>query len=304
MKALATIVVGEHYQKSYEQFRKSHEAYCERHGWKHIVFTEPLDKDGDRKSIIAQKILVGTMYEYDTVVWIDSDIFITDTSPEIETLDPTKIGVCDQRPYHNDIIYEDVKKHRSWGSSDEYYKKYNLPNEGLSDFNAGIMVFHPKYHAGYLKKLYNGLVKFISEVPQRDPETGVYLHYDQPYLGHHFFKDQIYETLDWRHNAVWPLYRCLLAEPYINQLELIRPMKRLTDIVWSIHFTDHEDIDVLESVKNLLNEKGKKVTITSIEEYLNPMFRLCDFEVIRAPPHVKNSLRFNQTGYVVPKNLI
>lgn len=303
MKALATLVVGERYQEAYEKFKESHVNYCDRHGWKHLVFTEPLDKEGDRKSIIAQKILVGTLEEYDTVVWIDSDIFITDTCPEIETCDPTKIGVCDQKPYHDDTLYEDVKKHRSWCSNDEYYHKYGFSG-GLSDFNAGIMVFHPKFHSMYLRSLYDGLVKFVRSVPELDPETDVFMHYDQPYIGHHFLKDKVCEVLDWRHNVVWPVYRCILAEPYGHTNELLRPMKRLMDVAWSIHFTDQEDTDVLDAVKNILKFKDTEVIISRIEEFLNPVFRLYDFKSIRAPNTIYKDMRFSQTGFVIPKNVI
>jgi len=304
MKALVTFVVGEKYFKDYNQFRTSHESYCERHGWKHIVLTDPIDSDSDRKSIIAQKILVGTFDEYETVVWVDSDVWITCTCPEIETKDPTKIGVCDQKPFHNDILFSEVKRHRNWiGTNKDYYDRYGLP-EGLSDFNAGLMVFHPKYHSSYLRDLYNGLAEFIRSVPVSDPVTGVFMHYDQPYLGYHFCKSDNYEILDWRHNTVWPVYRCVLAEPYSNQRELIRPLKRLMDVAWSVHFTDHEDTDVLEVVKRIITCKDMNVEIDRIETFIDPFFRLHDFKTITVPNELYNSMRFSQTGFVIPKNVI
>lgn len=301
MKALATFVVGERYEKAYNRFRESHERYCARHGWDHLVLTEPIDKESDRKSIIAQKVLVGTLDKYDTVVWIDSDIWITDTCPEIETRDPKKIGVCDQRPYHNQALYDDVKRIRSW--TDEYYPKYSLP-EGLPDFNAGVMIFHPKEHADYLRTVYDGLVKFIQSVPECDPETGVYLHYDQPYLGYHFYESDVYEILDWRHNAVWPVYRCILAEPYGSEHELVRPMKRLMDVAWSVHFTDHEDVSVLDIVKHIMRFKGTDAKISSVAEFVDPVFRLHDFKTIQVPKTVYPYMRFSQTGFVIPKNIV
>ncbi len=302
MKALATFVIGERYENAYDRFRESHKKYCDRHGWEHLVLTEPIDKQSDRKSVIAQKVLVGTLDKYETVVWIDSDIWITDQCPEIETVDRTKIGLCDQRPFHNQALYDDVKRIRSW-NGDEYYPKYGFQN-GLSDFNAGIMVFHPKVHAEYLRNIYEGLVDFIKTVPERDPDTGVYLHYDQPYLGHHFLKSNVYEILDWRHNTVWPVYRCILAEPYGSEHELVRPMKRLMDVAWSVHFTDHEDVFVLDIVKHIMRFKGTDAKISSVAEFVDPVFRLHDFRTIYVPKEVYPYMRFSQTGFVIPKNLI
>jgi|LakMenEpi03Aug12_release.lakeMendotaPanAssembly.Ray.scaffolds.fasta_scaffold00501_19 hypothetical protein len=299
-KALATFVIGAEYTEFYKRFRESHVRYCERYNWELIEISDPLDNESDRKSIIAQKVLVGTFEDYDTVVWIDSDIWITDDCPEIETVDPTKIGVCSHTVYGNTALQEYVAKKRGWDENN-YYKSYGL-SDGIPHINAGLMVFHPKSHSWYLKDVYRDLLDFVSTVPKTD-KNGNYEHYDQPYLGHRFFVDDIYEVLEWRHNCVWPVYRCILAEPYLSQGALVRPMKTLMEYAYSVHFTDREDIDVLEYVKGI---KSQDVTLSQDDIdngiLFEPIFRLHNHN-ITVPAGTCLKFPANQYGFVKPKNI-
>jgi hypothetical protein len=300
-KALATFVIGDEYTEFYKRFRESHVRYCKRFNWELIEMTEPLDKESDKKSIIAQKVIFGTFTDYDTIVWIDSDVWITDNCPEIETEDPTKIGVCKHTVYGSEQLQSYVNSCRSWDLGGDYYNSYGLEN-GIPEFNAGIMVFHPKVHSDYLKEIYKGLLDFTSTIGTVD-KNGNYLHYDQPYLGHKFFVDNVYEVLDWRHNSVWPVYRCILAEPYMNKTDLVRPMKTLMNYVWSVHFTDREDIDVLEFVKNM---ESKDVVLTQEEIdkgiLFDPIFMLHNHN-IKVPAGTQLKFPSNQYGFVKPRNI-
>jgi hypothetical protein len=300
-KALATFVIGDEFKEFYKRFRESHVRYCEKFNWELIEMTEPLDEKSDKKSIIAQKVLVGTFEKYETVVWIDSDVWITDNCPEIETKDPTKIGVCKHTVYGSVPLQSYVKSRRSWYGGD-YYNSYGFEN-GIPEINAGLMVFHPKFHSEYLKETYRGLVEFISRIPTNDPVTGVLLHYDQPYIGHKFFVDNMYEVLDWRHNCVWPIYRCILAEPYMNQNALVRPMKTLMNYAWSVHFTDREDIDVLEFVKNI-ESKDVVLSQDDIDKGIlfDPLFMLHNHN-IKVPDGTQLKFPANQYGFVKPENI-
>jgi hypothetical protein len=301
-KALATFVIGDEFKEFYKRFRESHVRYCERFNWELIEMTEPIIEVKCRKDIGTQKILVGTFEDYDTVVWIDSDVWITDNCPEIETRDPTKIGVTLEAPFGSLDVYDLVKKRRQWGTVKEYYELYGYTEPGLPNLNSGFIVFHPKVHAEYVRKIQNEMLEFAKGIPEID-KNGNHMHNDQPFLGTRLMKDDMYEVLDWRHNCIWPVYRCLLAEPYVNQIELVRPIKTLMGFAYSLHFTDREDIDVLEFVKNM-ESKDLVLSQDDIDKGIlfDPIFRLHEHN-IKVPEGTQLKFPRNQYGFVNPKNI-
>lgn len=309
-KALVTFTIGDKYKKEFELFRPSFERYCQRYSWDLIVLDQPLDDNEERKHIICQKLLINCQpwsKDYDVITWIDSDQWITDTCPEFPTPAPGKIGISLEGVMHNDLLYDIVKRKRSWGSLKEYYKKYGFDDGPEWAMNAGLMIFRTDFDT---REMYNELLKFCKTVSDR-ADNGTLNHYDQPWLGWKFFNDDCYEIIDWRFNMVWPVYRAIFAEPYDAPHSLIIPMKTIIDMAYTLHFTDREDINVLSYIRdNVLPLGGKTLIVEEheVSKAFSACIRICNFKkiIIRTDDisKLKLNIPISQYGWVIPDYVI
>jgi hypothetical protein len=293
-KALVTFVIGDHYKKSFELFRPSVLAYCEKHGWDFKELTEPLDTDKTSDALYIQKLLIVNQpwsKEYEYIAWIDSDIWITDTCPDIELPPPGLIGLT-KECIVNDSIHSLICQRRGWVC------------DGIASINAGLMVFSI-HDADYLRNVYNDVKSYIATKSNVDI-NGNKPNHDQNYLSHRFWKDDKIHFMDWRYNVVWPNYRCAFVEPYESPQQLIKPMCTLMDLVYMVHFTDREDIQILDVYKRIRQLHGKDVIVPkeNINSVFTELFRLFKFRNVYIDSDEKPMCPMNQFGYVYPKNII
>jgi hypothetical protein len=96
---IVTLCVGQNHISWWDKYAsKSWRAYATKHGYALQVFREPIDQSehGAARSASWQKCLILSKPElqhYDQIVWLDSDIVINNSAPEVVAGVPTgKIG--------------------------------------------------------------------------------------------------------------------------------------------------------------------------------------------------------------------
>lgn len=261
--AIVTFTIGERYEKAFELFRPSWEKYCSKYGIDLIVIKEAFVQD---VKIIAQKLLICNQTwssQYDKICWIDSDIYISDAAHNIfDAVSEGKIGMVNDDPFGDYTYRKYTHAKKGWGTDtpndlrniNKYQKDYGFWREdfkqsGMIDCNPGVMVFQPKYHAEYLKGLFDTMAPKIKKIPDVD-DKGRRMHFDG-WVWYYFQNDDKLEFIDHRYNMVWPVYRTQLYEPFDAPEELIIPLKNFIETAFFVHFTDMEDIAVFDHVKNM-----------------------------------------------------
>ena len=292
-KALVTFVIGDQYKKTFELFRPSVLAYCAKYGWDFKELSEPLD-DGH---IYSQKLLIVNQpwsKEYEYIAWIDSDIWITDTCPDIELPPPGLIGLT-KECIVNDSIHSLICQRRGWVGEPGCHDVY---------INAGLMVFSTK-DSEYLTKVYEDSKEYMKTAPTVDA-NGNRTICEQIFLSDRFWRDDKIHLMDWRYNVVWPNYRCALVEPYESTQQLIKPMCTLMELAFMVHFTDREDIQILDVYKRIRQLYGKDVIVPkeNVDIVFTEFFRLLKFRNIYIDTDERPRCPMNQFGYVYPKNII
>jgi hypothetical protein len=207
-KCLATITLGS--SEMWEAyFRDSWEDYANRHGYDIVRITEPPDPDDDRQPH-WQKLLVlenPDVAEYDHVVWLDHDIFITPHAPCIvDAMKTDRVGaVTWQGSYHADPAYLDHAFRPSWRRSGLKWIKEEIHSfediltrlgyPPCNDWmNTGVMVLRPD-HSHLLNKIY--------EIGLGGPDTSA----EMVAVIHHMLGSgqDLVEPIDRRFNAIWYL---------------------------------------------------------------------------------------------------
>ena len=306
---MVTFAIGEKYQKEFQNFKPSIEAYCKKYDWDFIEVKELFEIVEDRRFIICQKLLIACQEwskKYEAVVWVDSDMWITDNCPEIPTPAPGKIGICIEEAMHCWDIQKKVHEKRGWQlDNKEYYERFGFKEDTPPwIMNAGLMVFRTDFD---IRPLYDEMVETVRKIPVQS-ENGTLNHYEQPYLGWKLFKDDSYEIMDWRYNIVWPVWRCIVAEPYDSVNELVKPMTKLFEMAYTVHFTDREDLAVFEFAKKITNFSKQNLVVSGKKAYgiFSSIIRLCNFKNIYVVPSIEPIKEFcplAQYGWVFPKNI-
>ena len=105
-KALVTLAIGEKYLVPWRALcEPGWRAYAARHGYDLVVITQPLDTSprAAARSPAWQKCLVlgdAIAAGRDRIVWIDADVMINPTAPDITVGVPAeKIGAVDEHAF-------------------------------------------------------------------------------------------------------------------------------------------------------------------------------------------------------------
>lgn len=172
MKAIVSLVLGELYQNRFRrQCYANWKSYASRHGLDLIVFEEPLDDSARAKSRSPawQKCLAVTddrVRHYEQVAWIDSDILISPTAPNIFDAVPAEtVGAVADFAYPSPEEYRlrlTAMEHR-WRAQGTtivsaltphaYYEAFGLP--GLDHVaQTGVIVLSPEFHRDIFRGVY------------------------------------------------------------------------------------------------------------------------------------------------------
>jgi hypothetical protein len=217
-------------------FRRSHELYAKKHGYDFRIVSEMLDYTVNHTSAFSfQKILVCSQdwsKDYDIIVCIDADIFINPNSPPIHNYCDWqgKIGIVDE--YGNQEGSPSGPSFRARiaqeGTPTDYYQKVpGLDIETKMELNTGVMVFQPRLHADFLRKVFD---KYVRGCMTSDRG----FHYEQSTVGYELQKNNLYTLLPNKFNALWGVSKYNPETAHISLLDFYQAN-------YFIHFAGNVD---------------------------------------------------------------
>lgn len=173
-KAIVTIALGKRFVKMTKKYCQANwQAYAHKHGYDVIFIEEPLDNSerAKKRSASWQKLLVCSQdlaNKYERIVWVDADVLINPNAPDISYGVPLeKIGAVNEtcQPTKEDHHKAIRRMYKIWGQNKlefnesyhvpDYYKEYGIECDIHDIVQCGIMVWSPKYHAEFLKSIYD-----------------------------------------------------------------------------------------------------------------------------------------------------
>jgi hypothetical protein len=208
-KAIVSLVIGDEYQAIWQTMSQPNwQAYCERHGFDLIVITAPLDttERGQGRSPAWQKLLVLNepwSSLYDRIVWVDADIVISPTAPDITAScpDPRQVGVCisgDQMSEADKHIYFErlygmTVDPQAAGRAWQVHEANRLAPDGITAegapmLNTGVLVLAPRLHNQVFLETY--------------AMEGATRLYEQPHLSHELWRRGLIHKISPRFNWI------------------------------------------------------------------------------------------------------
>jgi hypothetical protein len=216
--AIVSIVAGDTYIQTWTELCKaSWEQYAETVGADIIVIGGPIDQSdrASARSIAWQKLLILDLpwaKRYDRILWLDSDIIISQIAPNIFSYAPDKekIGICMSGCRLSDIetvifleksheirLRPDLSKAEieelANTQTRKAYRQCNAPKEHDEMFNTGVMVLSPQHHDELFLKAYE------------HEDCGRL--YEQPILSHEIIEHHIAQVVSPRFN--WGVHETL-----------------------------------------------------------------------------------------------
>lgn len=198
--AIGVVCIGDSYLQAFNQtFKPSIDKYCNKFGYHLKIFDNFLDKTHDFSNAISfQKCLVPSqLTDYDLVVVLDADIFITDNAPPITSIPLNdKIGIVDEtkqvsaEEYNSLIGYVDEPT--------QYYKKSNFNLETDKILNTGVIICNPSKHSEFLKNTYFSHIDNALNHPRG-------FHFEQAAIGFEMQTTDSFTTIpnQWNHLVVY-----------------------------------------------------------------------------------------------------
>lgn len=263
-KAIVTFTIGEKYNLYFNKyFEKSILKYCLKYNYDFIRLTEPLDPNVHfntrANGILIQKLLVATQdwsHEYDYIVWIDSDIYITDSAEDICSFidlseNKQKIFMCNQSAQINKRMRLFNQLTRGFELNAQTWYRDRGIIDGIIDNNSkyddvgqsGVIVFQPSIHAAICQEIYNSTI--TNPHYQRHGE-------DQPFISYELLKRNMLEFLPWEFNAVWELHANMFIIPSSTNNRLQKEtLGRLMFISHFIHFTSMNGVDLIADAEQI-----------------------------------------------------
>jgi len=170
-KAIVTLAIGDKYLNDWKgTCEKNWRQYADIHQFDLVCIDQPLDESdrAKKRSPAWQKCLIlghESVRDYDTVVWIDSDILINNAiAPCITDSVPVgKVGAIQMYDQPTPELYQTVldRMYDWWGSAavqnrtaEEYHTAYGLPAGIAQVVQTGVMVLSPTCHRQLLEKVY------------------------------------------------------------------------------------------------------------------------------------------------------
>jgi hypothetical protein len=169
---IVTITIGQEQSKYDTYFIPSIQAYASKWGFDFIRirdFLEPVNPSSIdttmkfKHVVCVQKFLILQQpwaKDYEYVIYMDADMLLNfDKAPNIlDGLEAGKIGVVPERylfgttPIDASVFHKLNPTHPK--TAEDYYKRYNFPQNFSKQFNAGLFVCQPVYHTDFFRSLY------------------------------------------------------------------------------------------------------------------------------------------------------
>jgi len=215
-RAIVTLAIGDGYLQNYRHScQEGWNRYARKHDLDVVVITEPIDDSPRAKSRSPawQKCLILShkdIERYDQVVWIDSDVLINPSSPNVFGEVPIeKIGAVDayatpsqeDHPMNLEMAREHWHKEgvefsRS-SSATEYHRNFGLEGKFQSVVQTGVLVLSPKHHCTLLERVY-------SEYEDKGKSCW---HYEMRPLSYEILKADLACWISPKFNMIWQFIR-------------------------------------------------------------------------------------------------
>ena len=215
---IGIICIGEKYLKDFEEtFKPSVVKYASKYGYDLKIFSDFLDQDHKHpESISFQKCLVPqSLSEYDTVLVMDADIWITDSAPPLPSCE--KIGIV------NEVAQQTKEQYDSFvwaGQPSEYYALAGLVLDTDKILNTGFMVCSPSRHAAILSDIYS---KYIDESIGHPRK----FHYEQACIGYELQIHNQFQLIPNTWNSI-----------HVNYISLNIPIPHT---IYGLHFAGYDN---------------------------------------------------------------
>lgn len=186
---IGIVCIGKQYSDEFEAtFKPSVVAYASKHGYDIRIFDAYLDPTHAHPDCISfQKCLVpAQMTEYDVVMVLDADIWLTDKTPPVHAMElSSKIGIV------NEVAQLPPQQYAALGFASqptEYYAMAGFALNTTHILNTGLMVCRPALHAQFLRGVYGAHIDKAIGHPRR-------FHYEQACIGYELQTQSMFTTI-------------------------------------------------------------------------------------------------------------
>ncbi len=216
-KAIVTLAIGKDFRERWLQIcQPNWQIYAERQGYDLICIDEPLDDSplARQRSPSWQKCLVLSQpfsRRYERVVWVDLDVLINPTAPDITAETPIdKVGAVDEYSVPTRALYATTlaKLYRHWEAiglpfvrnptPESFYEVFGFTQGFPQVVQAGVMVLSPEHHRQILEHVYTEYA-----------DRGHNWNYEMRPLSYELLQADCVHWLDARFNYTWGLYQAL-----------------------------------------------------------------------------------------------
>ena len=197
---IGIICIGQTYLKDFEDtFKPSVVKYAQKYGYDLKIFTDFLDSEHKHPdSISFQKCLVPQLLaEYEIVVVMDADIWISESAPPIPNCE--KIGIVNEASQFPPDIYSRIT---FVSQPTEYYSLAGFDLLTDKILNTGFIVCRPTHHAKFLADVY---AKYIDNSPNHPRR----FHYEQACIGYELQSQSQFELISNQWNSIYIFYTSL-----------------------------------------------------------------------------------------------
>jgi hypothetical protein len=198
---IGIVCIGDRYLKDFENtFKPSVVSYAQRHGYDLKIFTSHLDPHHTHPDGISfQKCLVpSAMTEYDIVLVMDADIWLSAAAPPIS--DPNdKIAIVNEAAQFPSEQYDLIG---FVSRPTEYYALADFQLDTDKILNTGLFVCRPTLHAQFLRQVYDKYIEHAAGHRRR-------FHYEQACIGYELQVNDMYTLLPNTWNSIYVMYSAL-----------------------------------------------------------------------------------------------
>lgn len=244
--AIIILTVGDRYIKKFNYyFRESVEKYCKKYNYDLFVLTELIkyENNMDSKKILWQKLLIPEKYsDYDYVIAMDSDIYVSDNAPELplKEIPDGKVAGSNERKYFGNYEWrEEIQRKNGWEITGKDWYNISGENRDYNDhLNSGFVIYQPKYHAKIIRKLYDDNIDNYQKYHQGD----------QSILSLFLIDNNLIYWLDQRYNRVWYYWKEIFYPNFDSYDEKLKKefVTNFVNLNYFSHFTSYIDVQYLK----------------------------------------------------------
>ena len=240
--AIVILTIGDRYIKTFNYyFRDSVEKYCKKYNYDLFVLTEliKVEDNMNSKKFYWQRLLIpDKYYDYDYVISMDSDIYISDNAPELplKEIPEGKVAASNERKYFGNYEWrEKIQTKNGWEKTGRDW--YKLAGEDR-EYNGGFIIYQPKYHSQIIRKLYDDNINNYQKYNQDD----------QSILSLFLIDNNLIYWLDQRFNRVWYFWKEIFYPNFHSYNENLKKelISNFVNLNYFSHFTSYIDVNYLK----------------------------------------------------------